>query len=115
MNKIEGQMRGISKMVEAERDCEDILIQLAAVNSAMQSIASMVIKDYASICSQRHADTTDMASALTHAVSIWEAGASRVSLRQICTHTSGASDSHTGQWGLEHGSTSKNRQGTFRS
>jgi DNA-binding FrmR family transcriptional regulator len=70
LKKIEGQIRGISKMVEQERDCKEILIQLAAANSAMQSVAALVLRNYASICATRDS-SDDMGADLAHAVSIW--------------------------------------------
>jgi DNA-binding FrmR family transcriptional regulator len=70
LKKIEGQVRGISKMVEQERECKDILIQLAAANSAMQSVAALVLRNYASICANRDS-SDDMGADLAHAVSIW--------------------------------------------
>lgn len=70
LKKIEGQIRGISKMVEEERECKDILIQLAAANSAMQSVAALVLRNYASICATK-GSTEEMGTELAHAVSIW--------------------------------------------
>jgi CsoR family transcriptional regulator, copper-sensing transcriptional repressor len=70
LKKIEGQVRGISKMVEQERECKDILIQLAAANSAMQSVAALVLRNYASICATRESNE-EMGADLAHAVSIW--------------------------------------------
>jgi DNA-binding FrmR family transcriptional regulator len=70
LKKIEGQMRGISKMVEQERACLDIMVQLAAANSAMQSVAALVLQNYATICCEVD-DPKDMGADLAHAVSIW--------------------------------------------
>jgi len=70
LRKIEGQVRGISKMVEQERNCKDIMIQLAATNSAMQSVAALVLRNYASICADG-SNTEEMGAELAHAVAIW--------------------------------------------
>lgn len=70
LRKVEGQIRGISKMVEDERECLDIIVQLAAANSAMQSVAALVLQNYASICC-RVDSPEDMAADLSHAVAIW--------------------------------------------
>lgn len=43
LHRIEGQIRGIGKMIEEDRSCEDILTQLSAVNAAVSSIAKAVI------------------------------------------------------------------------
>lgn len=70
LKKIEGQIRGISKMVAEERECKDIMIQLAAANSAMQSVAALVLRNYATICASK-GSTEEMGIELAHAVSIW--------------------------------------------
>ena len=70
LRKIEGQIRGVSKMVEQERDCQDILTQLAAANSAMQSVAALVLRNYATICAER-GSPEELGVNLAHAVSIW--------------------------------------------
>ncbi|MGZ6732984.1 MAG: metal-sensitive transcriptional regulator, partial [Gaiellaceae bacterium] len=39
LHRIEGQVRGIERMVEDDRYCIDILTQVAAVNTALESLA----------------------------------------------------------------------------
>ena len=39
LHRIEGQVRGIEKMVDEDRYCIDILTQIAAVNTALQAVA----------------------------------------------------------------------------
>ena len=73
LRKIEGQIRGIQKMVEAERDCIDILTQLTAVKSGLQSVAALVLQNYASICTDREG-SGDIGAELCKAVSIWLGG-----------------------------------------
>ncbi|HOV69422.1 MAG TPA: metal-sensitive transcriptional regulator [Clostridia bacterium] len=50
LKKIEGQIRGISAMLEEERDCEDIIIQLSAVNSAVTNLAKIIMADHIEHC-----------------------------------------------------------------
>ncbi len=50
LRKIEGQVRGIQKMVDEGRDCRDILQQLAAARSAIQSASLAFIQQVASDC-----------------------------------------------------------------
>lgn len=49
LSRIEGQVRGISSMIEEERDCNEILQQLSAVRSALQSVtmqlAELAVQD----------------------------------------------------------------------
>jgi DNA-binding FrmR family transcriptional regulator len=73
LKKIEGQIRGIQNMVGDERQCADIMMQLAAVKSALESVAAMVLKNYTSIC-LKEGDPAEIGNALARAVSIWIGG-----------------------------------------
>lgn len=46
LNRIEGQIRGIARMVDEDRYCLDILIQVAAVSRALQSFALELLDDH---------------------------------------------------------------------
>ncbi|HOI64442.1 MAG TPA: metal-sensitive transcriptional regulator [Mesotoga sp.] len=50
LKRIEGQIRGLQKMVENDRVCGDILTQVSAVNSALSRVSEMIIKGYARKC-----------------------------------------------------------------
>ncbi|SMO48553.1 metal-sensitive transcriptional regulator [Melghirimyces algeriensis] len=50
LKRVEGQIRGIQKMVEEDRYCMDILIQLAAVKSASNSIGLTILENHAKSC-----------------------------------------------------------------
>jgi len=50
LNRIEGQVRGIQKMIDEERDCREILQQFAALRSAVQSASLTFIREAASDC-----------------------------------------------------------------
>lgn len=50
INRIVGQMNGIKKMVEEDRYCDDILIQLSAVNKAVKSLANTVLDVHIHTC-----------------------------------------------------------------
>jgi DNA-binding FrmR family transcriptional regulator len=50
LHRIEGQVRGIEQMVVDERYCIDILTQIAAVNTALESLALEVLDDHVSHC-----------------------------------------------------------------
>ncbi len=45
-----GQLNGISKMIEEDRYCEDVLIQLSAVISALKSFGNVLLKDHLQTC-----------------------------------------------------------------
>lgn len=50
LNRIEGQVRGINRMVETDRYCVDILTQITAVKSALDSLAMQLLESHASGC-----------------------------------------------------------------
>ncbi len=50
LSRIEGQVRGIAKMVEDDRYCMDILTQMQAVKSAFAKVESQILKDHAASC-----------------------------------------------------------------
>ena len=50
LKRIEGQIRGIQVMLNDERDCREIMQQLTAVHSAVQSSSRIFFQDYAAAC-----------------------------------------------------------------
>ncbi len=50
LRRVEGQVRGIAGMVEADRYCIDVVTQLAAVRAALRRIEEEVIRDHAAHC-----------------------------------------------------------------
>jgi len=50
LNRVEGQVRGIAKMVEADRYCIDVVTQIAAVRAALRKIEEEVIRDHVGHC-----------------------------------------------------------------
>lgn len=50
LNRIEGQVRGITRMVEDDRYCVDILTQLQAVRAALSRVETEVLKDHLDHC-----------------------------------------------------------------
>jgi len=50
LHRIEGQVRGIERMVEEDRYCIDVLTQIAAVNTALESLAFMILDDHVNHC-----------------------------------------------------------------
>ena len=50
LKKIEGQVRGLQKMVEDDRYCIDIIAQTSAVRNALRSFEDVVLKDHLSTC-----------------------------------------------------------------
>src|SRR3954447_11634700 len=56
LRRIEGQVRGIQKMVEEDRYCIDVLQQAAAVTAAMDKVALGLLNDHVEHCMAQGAD-----------------------------------------------------------
>jgi DNA-binding FrmR family transcriptional regulator len=50
LRRIEGQVRGIQRMIEQERACRDVLDQLAAIQQAVRGVSGLVAQKYAMEC-----------------------------------------------------------------
>ncbi len=50
MRRIEGQARGIAKMIAEDRYCIDVLTQIAAVDTALEAVAYKILDDHVSHC-----------------------------------------------------------------
>lgn len=48
--RIEGQVRGIARMIEDDRYCIDVITQVQAVMSALRGVESLVLKDHVAHC-----------------------------------------------------------------
>ena len=65
---IEGQARGIARMIEEDRDCSEILQQLAAVRSAAHQATIALVRTYAAECVVSHGSPEEIADALSMAL-----------------------------------------------
>ncbi len=50
LGRIEGQVRGLSKMVDEDRYCIDVVTQISAVRAALRRVEEEVLKDHVSHC-----------------------------------------------------------------
>ena len=50
LNRIEGQVRGIARMINEERYCIDILQQMQAIKSALGKVEDAILKDHSATC-----------------------------------------------------------------
>jgi DNA-binding FrmR family transcriptional regulator len=77
LKRVEGQVRGLQKMVAEERDCESIITQLAAVRSAIDSAGALVLSNFMTLCyrktnTEEQPDTNgESLNALARVVAIW--------------------------------------------
>ena len=63
LHRIEGQVRGIERMVEDERYCIDILTQISAVSTALESLAFKLLDDHVNHCVADALSSRDAAAA----------------------------------------------------
>ena len=73
LHRIEGQVRGIEKMVEDDRYCIDILTQIAAVNTALESLGLQLLDSHVKHCVAGALASGDEADAQTKADELLEA------------------------------------------
>jgi DNA-binding FrmR family transcriptional regulator len=50
LNRIEGQVRGLARMVEEDRYCIDVVTQITAIQAALDKVALGLLEDHASHC-----------------------------------------------------------------
>jgi CsoR family transcriptional regulator, copper-sensing transcriptional repressor len=50
LHRIEGQVRGLERMVEEDRYCIDVLTQISAVTTALESVAFRILDDHVNHC-----------------------------------------------------------------
>lgn len=50
LKRIEGQVKGIQKMVDEERYCVDILVQISAIRSAINKVGTIILENHVKGC-----------------------------------------------------------------
>jgi CsoR family transcriptional regulator, copper-sensing transcriptional repressor len=53
LRRIEGQVRGLQKMVEEERYCADVLVQISSVQEALRAVARELMRNHLKHCATR--------------------------------------------------------------
>ena len=72
LKRIEGQVRGLQKMIESGRDCESIIIQLSAVRSAIEGVGALVLNNYMTLCFREGTETEPSSiRSLARVVALW--------------------------------------------
>jgi DNA-binding FrmR family transcriptional regulator len=71
LRRIEGQIRGVEKMINDKRDCVSIVTQLAAVRSGIEGIGALVLNNCIKLCLHKGPNATANADTLERAMSIW--------------------------------------------
>ncbi len=72
LKKIEGQVRGIEKMITDGRECESIVTQLAALRSAIESVGALILNNYMKLCFRKDSEGKSTSiNSLARAIAIW--------------------------------------------
>jgi DNA-binding FrmR family transcriptional regulator len=73
LRRIEGQVRGLHKMVEEDRYCPDILIQVASVQEALKSVSRELVRNHLTHCARRALRGSDAQAqeAIDELVAVW--------------------------------------------
>lgn len=65
LRRIEGQVKGIQKMIEEDKNCVDILTQVAAVRAAINKAGSLILEKHSMTCIENAASSEDKKQALS--------------------------------------------------
>lgn len=73
LRRMEGQVRGVQKMVEQDQYCVDVLTQLSAIIAAARGVGLLVLEDHIrgcvlGTCQHGHSDREDILEELTEAI-----------------------------------------------
>ena len=61
LNRIEGQVRGLAKMVDEDRYCIDIVTQISAVRTALRRVEEEILRDHVAHCVEHAINSGDKA------------------------------------------------------
>lgn len=50
LNIIEGQVRGVNQMIADDRYCDDVLMQIAAINKSLQTLGNCILESHLKSC-----------------------------------------------------------------
>lgn len=59
LNRIEGQVRGIARMVEEDRYCIDVVTQITAVRAALKKVEEVILQDHVGCCVEHAIESGD--------------------------------------------------------
>jgi DNA-binding FrmR family transcriptional regulator len=59
LKRVEGQVRGIGRMVDEEQTCTDILMQVAAAKAALHQVGVLILENHAEACMARALEEGD--------------------------------------------------------
>lgn len=59
LNRIGGQVNGVKQMIEEDRYCDDVIIQLSAISSAIKSLSNLLFENHLSHCVKEKVNEED--------------------------------------------------------
>jgi len=65
LKRIEGQVKGIQKMIEEDKNCFDVLTQVSAVRAAINKAGSLILEKHSMVCIENAASAEDKKKALS--------------------------------------------------
>ncbi len=65
LSRIEGHVRAVKRMVESDTPCPELLIQIAAIRSALNSVGRVILEDHVKSCLVDAAEKGDFENAFT--------------------------------------------------
>jgi DNA-binding FrmR family transcriptional regulator len=74
LRRIEGQVRGLQRMVDEHRYCADILVQIASVQEALRSVGKLLLQNHLTHCAAtaiRSGDAAEAERVVSELVELW--------------------------------------------
>jgi CsoR family transcriptional regulator, copper-sensing transcriptional repressor len=73
LRRIEGQVRGLQKMVEEDRYCPDILMQVASVHEALKGVSRELVRNHLTHCARRalKGSEAQARAAIDELIAVW--------------------------------------------
>ena len=70
LKKIEGQVKGIQRMVDGDKYCVDVLIQVAAVRAAINRVGTIIFEHHSRECMRNAVESNDQETAIDELVGV---------------------------------------------
>lgn len=70
LKKIEGQVKGIQRMVDGDKNCVDVLMQVAAVRAAINRVGSIVFEQHSRDCMLKAVENKDKEAAIDELIGV---------------------------------------------
>ena len=74
LRRIEGQVRGLQKMVDEQRYCADVLVQIASVQEALRGVGRLLLQNHLTHCTasaMRSGDPAEAERVVAELVELW--------------------------------------------